>query len=150
LNRKTGLHEVLETLAREHGAFISLVAIIDPDSKALQVEAAYGLTRPSDQIRYTVGKGIVGRVAETGRLVIVPRVSREAIGRRMCSCSPTIFWNGSHASTGRTSGGSRPRPIASSMTACGSSRSIGSDSRIDGLGEILAAANNRLHGVAGH
>jgi Nif-specific regulatory protein len=77
LNLKAGLHDVLETLAREHGAFLGLVAIIDADSRQLQVEAAYGLTKPSDQIRYTVGEGIVGRVAETGRPVIVPRVSRE-------------------------------------------------------------------------
>ncbi len=77
LNLKTGLHDVLETLARDHGALLSLVAIFDADSRELKVEAAHGLTRPSDQIRYTVGEGIVGQVAETGRPVIVPRISRE-------------------------------------------------------------------------
>jgi Nif-specific regulatory protein len=89
LNLKSALHDVLETLGRENGAFLSLVAIVDVDTRRLQVEAAHGLAKPSDQIHYTVGEGIVGRVAETGRPVIVPRVSREpAMAHRATARQP--------------------------------------------------------------
>ena len=77
MHLKAGLDEALETLARDHGAFLSVVAIIDADLRQLKVEAAHGVTRPSERIRYTLGEGIVGRVAETGKPVVVPRISAE-------------------------------------------------------------------------
>ena len=76
-NLKAGLQEVLETLARDHDAFRSIVALVDPESGQLQVEAAHGVSRPSHLIRYGLGEGVVGKVAETGRPVVVPKVSVE-------------------------------------------------------------------------
>ncbi len=76
-NIKSGLWDVLDILAREHGAFRSIVALVDSETGELQVEAAHGVSRPSHQIRYGVGEGIVGKVAETGRPIVVPRVSDE-------------------------------------------------------------------------
>ena len=64
-------------LAREHGAFRGIVALADQESGQLHVEAAHGISRPSHQVRYAFGEGIVGTVAETGRPVVVPKVSSE-------------------------------------------------------------------------
>jgi Nif-specific regulatory protein len=77
LNLKAGLQEVLEALARDHAAVRSLVAIVDKETQQLQVEAAHGLSRPSHHIRDKPGEGIIGKVADTGKPVVVPRVSRE-------------------------------------------------------------------------
>lgn len=74
---KSGLQEVLEILARDHGAFRSIVALADSETSELQVEAAHGANRPSHQIRYGIGEGIVGRVVETGKPVVIPKVTDE-------------------------------------------------------------------------
>jgi Nif-specific regulatory protein len=76
LNAKAGIQEVLETLARRHSIAHSLVALVDEDGRQLHVEAAHGLSRPH-HIHYTLGDGVVGKVVESGKAVVVPRVSKE-------------------------------------------------------------------------
>ena len=78
LNTKSALQEVLETLARRHTITQSLIVRMDEDGRQLHVEAAYGLNRPSHHIHYTLGEGVIGKVVETGKAVIVPRISRES------------------------------------------------------------------------
>ncbi|MEO8077545.1 MAG: sigma 54-interacting transcriptional regulator, partial [Acidobacteriota bacterium] len=77
LNAKTAIQEVLETLARRHAIARSLVVLVDDDGRQLHVEAAHGLNRPSHHIHYAIGEGVIGQVAQTGKAVVVPRVSRE-------------------------------------------------------------------------
>ena len=43
----------------------------------LNVEASDGLDRPAHAVQYRMGEGITGRVVETGKPIVVPRVSRE-------------------------------------------------------------------------
>jgi len=76
LNAKAGIQEVLETLARRHSIAHSLVALVDEEGRQLHVEAAHGLSRPH-HIHYTLGDGVVGKVVESGKAVVVPRVSKE-------------------------------------------------------------------------
>ena len=76
-NFKGALQEVCDALARDHGAFRNLVVVVDPATRQLQVEAAHGLSRPSNHIHYGLGEGIIGKVVETGKPVVVPRVSAE-------------------------------------------------------------------------
>jgi Nif-specific regulatory protein len=78
LNTKSALQEVLETLARRHTISQSLIVRMDEDGRQLHVEAAHGLNRPSHHIHYTLGEGVIGKVVETGKAVIVPRISRES------------------------------------------------------------------------
>jgi Nif-specific regulatory protein len=47
------------------------------DGGELFVEAADGLDRPAQSVQYRMGEGITGRVVETGKPIVVPRVSRE-------------------------------------------------------------------------
>jgi transcriptional regulator with GAF, ATPase, and Fis domain len=77
LNAKAAIQEVLETLARRHSVGQSLVVLIDEEGRQLQVEAAHGLSRPSHHIQYTLGDGVIGKVVESGKAVVVPRVSKE-------------------------------------------------------------------------
>jgi Nif-specific regulatory protein len=79
LNLKSALQDVLDTLAREHNAVRALVTLVDKDTQQLQVEAAHGVTRPSHQIRYAMGEGVIGKVAESGKPIVVPRISREPL-----------------------------------------------------------------------
>jgi Nif-specific regulatory protein len=75
LNLKSALHKVLEILAKHHGAVRSTVALLGEDG-ALTIEAADGID-DAQRIRYRVGEGITGKVVESSRPVVVPRVSRE-------------------------------------------------------------------------
>jgi Nif-specific regulatory protein len=76
LNLKSALHRVLESLAKHHSAVRSMVTLLGDDGE-LTVEASDGLDKPAQSVRYRVGEGITGRVVETGKPVVVPRVSQE-------------------------------------------------------------------------
>jgi Nif-specific regulatory protein len=77
LNLKASLHRVLEVLSRHHGAVRGFVSLLDAHGD-LRVEAADGIGDTGARaIRYRVGEGITGTVVETGKPIVVPRVSRE-------------------------------------------------------------------------
>jgi len=76
LNLRSGLHRVLEVLAKHHGTVRGLITLLH-DNGELHVEASDGLDAPSHAVRYRVGEGIIGKVAESGRPIVVPRVSKE-------------------------------------------------------------------------
>ena len=76
LNLKASLHRVLEILARHHGAVRGIVSVLDEDGD-LRVEAADGIGDSPRLIRYRVGEGITGKVVQSGRPIVVPRVSHE-------------------------------------------------------------------------
>ncbi|HVB37337.1 MAG TPA: sigma 54-interacting transcriptional regulator, partial [Vicinamibacterales bacterium] len=77
LDLRAGLHRVLEILARHHGAVRSMVTLLSEDDGSLYVAAADGLDEPGHRVQYEVGEGITGKVVQSGRPVVVPRVSRE-------------------------------------------------------------------------
>ena len=62
--------------AKRHGAVRSIVTLLGEEGE-LYVEAADGLDEPAQSIRYRVGEGITGRVVESSKPIVVPRVSRE-------------------------------------------------------------------------
>src|SRR5438045_2923018 len=76
LNLRSGLHRVLEVLAKHHGTVRSLITLLR-DNSELHVEASDGLDAASHAVRYRVGEGIIGKVVESGRPIVVPRVSKE-------------------------------------------------------------------------
>jgi Nif-specific regulatory protein len=76
LNMRSALHRVLEILGKHHGSVRGLVTMLH-DNGELHVEASDGIDAPSHAVRYRVGEGIIGRVVESGRPIVVPRVSRE-------------------------------------------------------------------------
>jgi Nif-specific regulatory protein len=76
LDLKASLHRVLEILARHHGAVRGIVSIVDGDGN-LHVEASDGLGDGQRPVRYGPGEGITGQVVQSGKPIVVPRVSRE-------------------------------------------------------------------------
>jgi Nif-specific regulatory protein len=77
LDFKSALHRVLEILGKHHGAVRSMVTLLHDGE--LTVEASDGLDPSSRAVKYRLGEGITGRVVETGRPVVVPRVSSEPL-----------------------------------------------------------------------
>ncbi len=77
LNLQAGLYGVLEVLERRCGAGRGAVTLLEDASGLLVVEAALGYPRTSGRVRYRVGEGITGRVAQRGQPEVVPHVSEE-------------------------------------------------------------------------
>jgi len=78
LDLKSAMHRALEKLGRHHGMMRSTVLLYDPEADELCVEASYGIKdEAARRLTYRMGEGVPGRVAQTGKPIIVPRVSRE-------------------------------------------------------------------------
>jgi Nif-specific regulatory protein len=76
LNLRSALHRVLEILARHHRVVRGMITLLHANGELL-VEASDGLDAPAHVVRYRLGEGIVGRVVQSGRPIVVPRVSEE-------------------------------------------------------------------------
>jgi len=78
-NLKSSLTRVLETLGRHHGMVRSFVLLFDPESEKMRAEASYGLNGDTHRVTYRIGEGVVGRVVQSGKPVVVPQTSREPL-----------------------------------------------------------------------
>jgi Nif-specific regulatory protein len=77
LDLKEGLQRVLEILGRHHGAIRSTVVLLNEETGEAEVEASAGRVTAGKPARYRIGEGITGQVVQTGKPIVVPRVSRE-------------------------------------------------------------------------
>jgi Nif-specific regulatory protein len=75
LNLKSAMQRVLATLIRQHSVVRGMVTLLRDGE--LLVEAAEGFEDRARTVRFKVGEGITGKVVESGRPIVVPRVSRE-------------------------------------------------------------------------
>jgi Nif-specific regulatory protein len=77
-NLKGALGRVLETLGQHHGMLRSFVILLDADEDKLRALACYGINaEKARHVHYRVGEGVVGRVVESGKPIVVPQASRE-------------------------------------------------------------------------
>lgn len=77
---RTSLMQVLELLEDQHGTVSGSITLLEDGSGELVIEAATGITwQVQRRATYKVGEGVTGRVVESGRPVIVPRVSHEPL-----------------------------------------------------------------------
>jgi Nif-specific regulatory protein len=77
LNLPAGLYGVLEVLERRCGAVRGAVTLLEEESGFLAVEASLGYPAGQSRVRYRMGEGVTGAVAESGAPAVVPKVSRE-------------------------------------------------------------------------
>ena len=80
LNLKPSLAQVLEVLQEQYEILSGAITRLEEKTGELVIEASVGIPwRASVRARYRLGEGITGRVVETGRPVVVPRVSHEPL-----------------------------------------------------------------------
>jgi len=77
LDLNEALQRVLEILGRHHGAVRSTVVLLNEETGEVELEASAGAVPRGRRVRYRVGEGVVGKVVESGKPIVVPRVSRE-------------------------------------------------------------------------
>ncbi len=77
LNLKAALQSVLDLLERRHQVVGGTVFILDPETRELHADATVGTRLAVQRARTRPGDGITERVIDTGKPVVVPRVSQE-------------------------------------------------------------------------
>jgi Nif-specific regulatory protein len=75
VNMKSAFHRVLELLERYHGTGRSAIALLDDDGRRLRLRASVGLRGQHGDA--PLGGHLAQQVFDSGRPVVVPRVSRE-------------------------------------------------------------------------
>ncbi|MBI5724515.1 MAG: nif-specific transcriptional activator NifA [Planctomycetes bacterium] len=74
------LAEVLDVLAERLGMNRGTIMLLSPDGRELMIEVAHNLSeRQLKAVRYRMGEGISGRVVQTGKPAVVPKVSQEPL-----------------------------------------------------------------------
>ncbi|MHC4741985.1 MAG: sigma 54-interacting transcriptional regulator [Planctomycetota bacterium] len=78
--RQDALCHVLDVLDKELGLSRGTITLLTPDGKEVRIEAAHDLSEEkSRSITYRIGEGVTGKVMETGKAAIIPKVSREPL-----------------------------------------------------------------------
>src|SRR5438874_9512750 len=77
LSTRVAFEQVLDLLKQRHNVIRGAVALLDARSQEIRVEVSTGLSDAGRFTRYRLGEGITGRVVETGKPIVVPKVSRE-------------------------------------------------------------------------
>jgi Nif-specific regulatory protein len=73
------LGEVLDILERDMGLFRGTLTLRRPDSDVFRIEAWRGLSQEERKRgEYRIGEGITGKVAKTGRPIVVPDISEDS------------------------------------------------------------------------
>ena len=78
LDLRTVVEPVLEAVTRSMFMKFATLTLLNRQTGEISIEAAYGLS-PSQQRkgRYKLGEGITGKVIQTGKVSIVPKISEE-------------------------------------------------------------------------
>src|SRR5262249_23308887 len=69
----------LEILHNHHGAIRGSVTLLEEGTDQLHIEASHGLSSNAHRVRYRLGEGITGRVVESGKPGVVPKISSEPL-----------------------------------------------------------------------
>jgi Nif-specific regulatory protein len=89
LNFKSALQRVLVTLMRHHSVIRGMVTLLRDGE--LQVEAVEGFEDRARTIRIRIGEGITGKVVESGKPIVVPRISKEPAFLNLAPRRPEIL-----------------------------------------------------------
>ena len=76
---RAGLQRALEILTPLYGALRASVVLQDAETGHLKIVASAGLTAEERQAAWTPGEGLTGRVVQSGRPVVVPRIDQEPL-----------------------------------------------------------------------
>jgi Nif-specific regulatory protein len=78
LDLRTVVEPVLEVITRSLRMKFATLTLLNRQSGEISIEAAYGLSPTQKRRgRYKLGEGITGKVIQTGKPAVVPRISQE-------------------------------------------------------------------------
>ena len=89
-NQKAALQQVLAILERHHRVVRSTIALLDEAESMISVVASQGPAPAKADVTFRVGEGITGRVVQSSKPIVVPRVSREPMFLARTSDRPEL------------------------------------------------------------
>jgi len=79
-NLQNAFSRCLEILGKYHSMVRSFVMLLDPETEKIRIEATFGLNLESSRrVVYRVGEGVIGRVVQSAKPVVVPQTSKEPL-----------------------------------------------------------------------
>jgi Nif-specific regulatory protein len=88
-NQKAALQQVLAILDRHHSIIRTTIALLTSTGD-IEVVAAEGPPGGRAHARFRLGEGITGRVVQSGKPIVVPKVSREPMFLKRTSDRPEL------------------------------------------------------------
>ncbi|MDZ7346208.1 MAG: sigma 54-interacting transcriptional regulator [candidate division KSB1 bacterium] len=86
---KESLMAVLKILKNSYHIRSGAVFLAEEDGETLSMAASIGYQLEAAKTKYRLGEGLTGRIAETGKAIVVPQVSKEPLFlNRMASWDP--------------------------------------------------------------
>ncbi len=78
LDLRKSLYRVLEILSNSMGMVRGTVTILNPLRNEIRIEVAHGMPLAAmERGKYSIGEGVTGRVIQTGKALVVPKISQE-------------------------------------------------------------------------
>ena len=91
LDLNISLSETLHILQDSYGIKSGAIFLFDEENKYLKIIASIGYTVNTAKTKYKPGKGLTGQIAQSGKPIIVPEVSKEPLFlNRLSSWNPNI------------------------------------------------------------
>lgn len=89
LDLAVSLQATLQILQNSYGIKNGAIFLVNEDGKSLSMLASIGYRTDVAKTEYKLGEGLTGRIAETGKSIVVPQVSKEPLFlNRMSSWNP--------------------------------------------------------------
>jgi Nif-specific regulatory protein len=80
IDLKKSLYKVLEILSSTLDMVRGTITILNPLTNEINIEVAHGLSNTAmESVKYRVGEGITGRVIESGKPIVIPKISAEPL-----------------------------------------------------------------------
>jgi len=80
LDLKKSLYKVMDILSDSMDMVRGTITILDPLRDEISIEVAHGLSRAAiERGKYKPGEGVTGRVIQTGKSFVVPKISEESL-----------------------------------------------------------------------
>ncbi|MBW8016709.1 MAG: GAF domain-containing protein [Planctomycetes bacterium] len=77
---KEAFSSILDLMDGELGLNRGTITLLAPDDNKISIESVHGLSKEKSQlITYRLGEGVTGKVVETGKAMIIPKVSQEPL-----------------------------------------------------------------------
>ena len=80
LDLKQSLYRVLDLLSNSMAMSRGTITILDPLRNEINIQVAHGLSKAAmERGKYKLGEGVTGRVIQTGKPLVVPKISEEPL-----------------------------------------------------------------------
>jgi len=80
LDLRKSLYKVLDILSNSMDMVRGTISILDPLTNEISIVVAHNLSKHAmEKVKYKVGEGITGRVIQSGKAFVVPKISEEPL-----------------------------------------------------------------------